>query len=194
MRTLDIQRGVTTLLAVGAAGCLIWLATQVGQQTTGRFWASMGIVAGAGLVMAASQLVGGWTKFGMPRFSLGVFLLAFLPVLISTVWVTLATQPGDGWQDGRLSSWSETLGIKGFVYSIGLYHGVLAFAFGLVLGFCFDTRGRREGLAVTPAAGAVISDEPAAADQDSPAERSPVAEGSRGAVGSGMHAESQSVE
>ena len=37
---------------------------------TGR---STGIVAGAGLTMALSQLFGGWTKWGWPRISAGVF-------------------------------------------------------------------------------------------------------------------------
>ena len=48
--------------AVGGAGVLLWAATLVGQQTDGRFWAEMGIVAGAGLALALSQLIGGWTK------------------------------------------------------------------------------------------------------------------------------------
>jgi len=47
-----------TLLAVGVAGFLLWLATQVGMQTTGDFWASMGLVAAAGLVFALLPAMG----------------------------------------------------------------------------------------------------------------------------------------
>ena len=71
----DLTRGLTTLLAAGVAGLLLWSATQVGQQTTGRFWAEMGIVAGAGLVMALSQVLGGWTKGLQLRLSPETFLL-----------------------------------------------------------------------------------------------------------------------
>ena len=138
MRTYDFNRGLVTALAAGVAGFLVWVATQVGQQTTGRFWASMGIVAGAGFVLALSQIVGGWTKWGWPRLSVGVFLLGFLPVLVCTGWILLATQPGHGWQEGRLVSWSHTIGLYGIVKAIGLYHGVLALAFGLVLGYTVE--------------------------------------------------------
>jgi hypothetical protein len=143
MRTYDFHRGLVTALAAGTAGFLVWLATQVGQQTTGRFWASMGIVAGAGLVLAVSQLLGGWTKWGWPRVSLGVFVLGFLPVLVCSGWILMATQPGTGWNEGRLVSWSHSVGIYGIVKALGLYHGVFAFGLGLVLGYTLDTTGPR---------------------------------------------------
>src|SRR5918911_1409951 len=143
MRTYDFHRGLVTALAAGVAGFLVWLATQVGQQTTGRFWASMGIVAGAGLVMALSQLLGGWTKWGWPRLSGGVFLLGFLPVLVCVGWILMATQPAHGWHEGTVAGWSHDIGIFGLVHDLGLYHGVLAFAFGLTFGFSFDTTGPR---------------------------------------------------
>src|SRR5262249_50247571 len=41
----DSTRGLTLLLAAGVAGLLLYLATEVGQQTTIRFWESMGLVA-----------------------------------------------------------------------------------------------------------------------------------------------------
>ena len=34
--------------------------------STGEFWAAMGILAAAGLVLGLSQLFGGWTKWGVP--------------------------------------------------------------------------------------------------------------------------------
>src|SRR5690348_17356687 len=181
MRTLDFHRGLTTLLGAGVAGLLIWIATQVGQQTTPRFWASMGIVAGAGLVMALSQLLGGWTKFGWPRLSLGVLLLGFLPVLVLTGWITMATQPGTGWHEGRLVSWSHSIGVFGFVREMGLYHGVLAFGFGLVLGMSLDTSGprRRDEVIVDRGVERTVADEPLTAERTAVAHEVPVGPSTR---------------
>jgi len=135
----DTTRGLTTLAAAGGAGVLLWAATLVGQQTDGRFWAEMAIVAGAGLVMALSQVIGGWTKGLRLRVSPGTFLLAFVPVLIVVGWIMVASQPGHGWHEGTLVSWSRSVGILGLVHDLALWHGVLAFGFGLVLGLSFDT-------------------------------------------------------
>jgi len=99
----------------------------------------MGIVAAAGLVLALSQVIGGWTKGGRVRISPSTFLLAFVPVLVCVGWILVATQPGNGWHEGTLVSWSHSIGIFGLVHSVGLWHGVLAFGFGLVLGMTFDT-------------------------------------------------------
>ena len=76
-----VVRGLTTLLGVAAAGFLVWLATQFDLGSTGEYWAAMGILAGAGACLGLSQLLGGWTKWGAPTISPGVFLLAFLPTL-----------------------------------------------------------------------------------------------------------------
>jgi hypothetical protein len=135
----DATRGLTTLAAAGGAGVLLWVATLVGQQTDGRFWAEMAIVAGAGLVMALSQVIGGWTKGLRLRMSPSTFVLAFLPVLIVVGWILVASQPGHGWHEGTLVSWSRNIGILGLVHDLALWHGVLAFGFGLVLGLSFDT-------------------------------------------------------
>jgi hypothetical protein len=135
----DATRGLTTALAAGVAGFLLWCATQVGVQSVSRFWESMGIVAAAGLVLALSQVIGGWTKGGRVRISPTTFLLAFLPVLVCVGWILMATQPGSGWHEGRIVAWSQSIGIYGLVHSLGLWHGVLAFGLGLVLGMTFDT-------------------------------------------------------
>ena len=135
----DATRGLTTLAAVGGAGVLLWVATLVGQQTDGRFWAEMAIVAGAGLAIALSQVIGGWTKGLRLRVSPSTFLLAFLPVLIVVGWILVASQPGHGWHEGTLVSWSRNAGILRLVHDLALWHGVLAFGFGLVLGLSFDT-------------------------------------------------------
>ena len=135
----DATRGLTTVAAAGAAGVLLWVATLVGQQSAGDFWAEMAIVAGAGLVMALSQVIGGWTKGLRLRVSPGTFLLAFIPVLIVVGWILMASQPGHGWHEGDFVAWSKSAGSIGLVHDLALWHGVLAFGFGLVLGLSFDT-------------------------------------------------------
>jgi hypothetical protein len=134
----DASRGLTLALAAALAGLGLWGAAQVGVQTTGRFWLSMAIVAGAGLLIALANHVGTWTKGLRLRMSPGTFVLAFLPVLVCVGWILIASQPGNGWQEGRLDSWSNSIGILGVVHSLGLWHGVLAFAFGLMLGLSLD--------------------------------------------------------
>jgi hypothetical protein len=137
-------RGVSTLIGAGAAGVLIWLSTQIGQDSTGGYWAAIGIVAGAGLTMALSQLLGGWTKWGVPRISAGVFLIGFLPVLIAAGWVILAGQPDANWFQRHVNSWSGSISIDGPVDDLVSLVTVLAFGVGLVFGFTFDTSGPKQ--------------------------------------------------
>ena len=134
-------RGVFTLVGAAAAGLLIWIATQISQGTTGGYWAVQGILAGAGLTMALSQLFGGWTKWGWPRVSGRVFLIGFLPVLVCSGWVLLAGQPSANWFQEHITDWSGSLSIDGLVDDLRTYLGVLAFGLGLVFGFTFDTAG-----------------------------------------------------
>ncbi len=168
-------RGVFTLAGAGVAGLLIWIATQIDRDSLGGYWAVYGIVAGAGLTMALSQLFGGWTKWGWPRLSLAVFLIGFLPTLVAAGWVLLAAQPDANWFQRHMTAWSGHAGIRGLVDDLRHYLGVLAFGLGLVLGFTFDTAGplrRRE-----PAVVAEPVDAPAAHDGDAttvvPPERAP---------------------
>src|SRR5436853_7281190 len=81
-RMYGLTRGTMTLLGAAAAGFLLWLATQVNDNSTGGYWIAIGILAAAGLTMALSQLLGGWTKWGWPRVTGTVFLLAFIPALV----------------------------------------------------------------------------------------------------------------
>jgi hypothetical protein len=162
----DTSRGLTLALAAALAGLGLWGAAQIGTQTTGRFWLAMAIVAGAGLVIALANHVGTWTKGLTLRMSPGTFALAFLPVLVCVGWILLANQPGSGWQEGRIDSWSNSIGILGIVHSVGLWHGVLAFGFGLMLGLSFDG-------VPAPAAETETADEPVAAERRWSARRQP---------------------
>ncbi len=135
----DASRGLTLALAAALAGFGLWGATRVGTQTPGRFWIAMAIVGAAGLLLALANHVGTWTKGLRLRLSPSTFVLAFLPVLVCVGWILVAGQPGgSGWQEGRVDSWSNSIGILGVVQSIGLWHGVLAFALGLMLGLSLD--------------------------------------------------------
>ncbi len=134
----DASRGLTLAFAAALAGLALWGASQIGTQTQGRFWLALVIVAAAGLLLTLASHVGTWTKGLRLRLSPSTFVLAFLPVLVCVGWILLASQPGSGWQEGRIDSWSDSIGILGVVHSIGLWHGALAFAFGLVLGLSLD--------------------------------------------------------
>jgi hypothetical protein len=136
-----LTRATVTLIASAIAGFLIWLATQIGTSSNGDYWASYGVIAAAGLVMALSQLLGGWTKWGWPRISLHVFLVAFVPVAIAVVWIVIFHQPHHGLGRNHIRNWSNDIGIDGFVRDFTDYVGVLAFGLGLVFGYSFDTTG-----------------------------------------------------
>ena len=175
-RIYDARRGLTLALAVGIAGFLLYLATQVGQQSTVRFWEEMGLVAAAGLVLALAPVLGGWTSGLRLRLSRATFMLGFLPVLVVAGWILLAAQPGNGWHEGTIVSWSSDLGLMGLVHSLGLWHGVLAFGFGLVLGSCLDavpatvpratvTAENDDEVVVDQASEQQAADEPLAAEQ-----------------------------
>lgn len=141
---MGITRGFSTLIGAAVAGFLIWLATQIGTGSAGEYWSTYGLIAAAGLTMALSQILGGWTKWGWPRLSAGVFLLGFLPVLLVGGWVLLARQPADFF---NTSNWSRDLGVDGVVGDLGELLAAIAFGVGLTFGLTFDTTGpRREVL------------------------------------------------
>ena len=152
-----MTRGMMTLIGAAVAGFLVWLATQISDSSTGGYWAVYGLIAGAGLTMALSQLLGGWTKGGFPRLSPNVFLLAFIPTLIAAGWVILGTQPHPNWFRNHIRAWSGDISIGGVVRDLGEYVAVLAFGIGLVFGLTLDTTGpvtrpvgRRRRLAGAP--------------------------------------------
>jgi hypothetical protein len=138
-----LVRALFTLLGVAVAGLLIWIASQFDLTSTTEFWAAMGLIAAAGLALGLSQLFGGWTKWGFPVLSPGVFLLAFLPTAVIVGWILLATQPEGGWQQERIAGWTDDLGITGLVNDLGTFPAALAMGLGVVFAFCFDTTGPR---------------------------------------------------
>jgi hypothetical protein len=138
-----VVRGLTTLLGVAAAGFLIWLASQFDLGQTGEYWSAMGILAGAGVCLGLSQLIGGWTKWGAPTISPGVFLLAFLPSFIAVGGILVATRPTGTAEGEDVAGWIRDIGLGGLAEDLIVFQGVLAFGLGIVFSFMFDTRGPR---------------------------------------------------
>jgi hypothetical protein len=146
-----LTRATTTLLAAGVAGLLVWIATQISNDNLGGYWAQIGLVAGAGLVMALSQLLGGWTKWGVPRVSVPVFLTAFVPVAIVSLWIIISGEPSSTWINNHVVEWTRDIHVFGLVNDLQSYVPVLAFGTGLVFGFSFDTTGPRRHVEAPPA-------------------------------------------
>ncbi len=167
-----ISRAASTLLGAGIAGFLLWLAAQIGRHSTGGYWAAYGIVAGAGIVLAASQLRG---RGGHPP---GMLVGAFLPVLIVAGWVLLAKQPHPNWFRNHVLAWSGDIGIRDVVGDVGTWIGVLALGIGYTLGASLEPFGRRRAVAVAPVpateAPAEPAYDPAASDAPTTAERAEI--------------------
>ena len=138
-----VVRGLTTLLGVAAAGFLIWLASEFDLGSTGEYWAAMGILAAAGVCLGLSQLLGGWTKWGAPTISPGVFFLAFLPALVAVGGILVATRPTGTDEGEQVAGWIRDIGLGGVAEDLISFQGVLAFGLGVLLAFTFDTRGPR---------------------------------------------------
>jgi len=172
-----LTRATLTLIGAAAAGALLWLATtalpaNVSDASLGGYWAAFGLVALGGLVMALSQLLGGWTKWGWPRVSSHVFLVAFLPTLVVGGWMLAAHEPANYWLGRHVRSWSGDIGIDGLVDAFGLMLPAIAFGIGLVFGLTFDTTGPRipRKFKPVPAAGAQPRPDPAADGNGRPEE------------------------
>ena len=142
-------RSVVTLIGVAAAAVLLWLGVQIVDPfdegdalTNGEYWAWMATLAGAGFVIALSQLLGGWTKWGWPRLSVPVFLLAFVPALLAGLWAIGVHQPGDNWLSDNAREWADDVDAGRLFSELGVVVPVIAFALGLLFGLTFDTSGR----------------------------------------------------
>jgi len=136
---IDITRGFFVLAAAAAAGALIWVATFFELASPDEFWAVMGVLAGAGIVLGFARSVGAIQVGLLPRFNLGVFLIGFLPAAVVGAWILLATQPAGGWQQERLESWSSDIGVGGLVTDFGVFAAVIAFGLGLLLAWSLGT-------------------------------------------------------
>jgi hypothetical protein len=164
-----LTRASLTLIGAGVAGFLIWLATHlVGDKidTNGDYWVTVLLLAAAGLVIALSQLLGGWTKWGWPRVSAHVLLFAFVPALIAAGWVIVASQPDPNSARDHVTGWSSDIGIHGLVTDLTRTWQAVAVLLGLVAGLTLDTTGPR--LRRTVVEENVPAPEPPATDEPAP--------------------------
>jgi hypothetical protein len=149
-----VNRAPATLLGAAAAGVLLWVAAaHVDRHTTGGYWATYAIVAGAGLVFGLSQLRG---TGGHPP---AMLLLGFLPVLVVAGWILLAMQPQPNWGVSHVRSWSSDIHILDVVDAVGTWVGVLAFGIGATFAAVLEPMRRRRVIAEPPVDGAA-ADEP----------------------------------
>jgi hypothetical protein len=174
-----LTRGAATLIGVAVAGFLIWFGATAlpsdGDATIGEFWWAVGLIAAAGLAIALSQLLGGWTKWGRPRISRNVFLFGFVPALIAGGWAVVAAEPGDHWLGSHVRSWTDDIGLESLVGDLTKVWPAVAFGVGLVLGLTLDTSGaRREPVRAAEADAEKPQSE--AARDDEPDRRVPVSQ------------------
>jgi hypothetical protein len=156
-------RTYTLLLGIAAAGALIWLATKVDGGSMWRYWAVLGLLAGAGLAFALSQRTayGAWAEVT----PLG-FLVAFVVATICIAWIAVAGQPHANWFRDHVSSWSGDLGVRDFVDSMTAYVSVMAFGFGALLASAPGAVGRPVPAAAPGGPAPVASRRTAAAESD----------------------------
>jgi hypothetical protein len=137
--TARAGRTYTLLLGIGAAGALIWIATRVGNYSTWRYWAALGLLAGAGFAFALTQRTayGAWAEVT----PLG-FLLALVAAVICVGWIAAVGEPHSNWFRNHFSSWSGDIGIRSFVDNMTRYVSVAAFGFGALLASAPGAVGR----------------------------------------------------
>ena len=154
--TARAGRTYTLLLGIGAAGALIWVATRVGTATTWRYWAVLGILAGAGLAFALTQRTayGAWSEVT----PLG-FLLALVVAVVCAAWIAVVGQPHANWFRDHFTSWSDDIGILGFVDRMTTYVDVMAFGIGALVASAPGAFGR----AAPAPAGPAVAERPAPA-------------------------------
>ena len=141
----SVVRALFTLAGVAVAGLLIWIASNFDlgsdERVLGSHGASRRRQAWRSVSLSCSAAGRSGGHRGSPQPS---SCFAWLPTLIAAGWILLATQPTGGWQQSRFESWSDTIGILGFVRDLGPFAAAIALAFGVVTAFIFDTTGPRE--------------------------------------------------
>ena len=191
-----LTRGTVTLVGVAVAGFLLWLATQLETDSNGEYWAFVGLIAAAGLTMAVSQLLGGWTKWGWPRLSPSVFVLGFLPALVVGGWVLLAAQSDANWFADTADNWAGDVGLGGLLEDFTGIIPAIAFGLGLLLGLTLDTTGPRVRRVDTHEREVIderVASEPVAAERAAP-EATRARDAEPEAVGAGAAGADRRVE
>jgi hypothetical protein len=146
-------RAILTVLAAGGGGVLLWLAADFDKTGTGGYWAALGVIAGAGLLLGLVQALG---RRGDPRLMLLVFAL----VAIAGLWVIVAGQPDANATRDHVRAWDGDIGITSGVDHLAVYVPVIAYALGAIFGFVFAPL-RRQAVVLEPATAPAAVDEPA---------------------------------
>jgi len=123
-----LSRPLAILVAAAAGGAGLWLASHWDFKTNGGYWATLGVLAGAGLVLGVAQLRSPF------RDAPGMAALALAPIAIAAGWVLVAAQPETGGIRDDVRGWSADLGLLDAVDYLTQFVPVLAFAIGLVAG------------------------------------------------------------
>jgi hypothetical protein len=123
-----MRRPVAILVAAAIAGGGLWLAGHWDAETTGGYWAMLGVVALAGILVALAQL-------SLPDTSVrGMLGIAFLPMLIVAGWILVAAQPQPNTYRDHAREWNNDLGFADVVNYLDPFVFVFAFGLGLVVG------------------------------------------------------------
>ena len=133
-----MTRAFSTAVGAAAAGALIWVAAQVNNETTGGYWAEVGLLAAAGLALALSRLPGAGMR--STKLSLPTLGIAFLPSLLAAGWIIVATQPDGNTFRSHVVGWSSDIGVMRVVRDLSPHAIVLALGLGAVLGLVFERR------------------------------------------------------
>jgi hypothetical protein len=161
MPMFGVRKALMLLAGAGAAGVLVWVATQVMGTTigsAGEYWAVMGLLAAAGFVLAALHMLGRAGGGMAPHLSPTAFVLGFLPVLVVGGFIVWYGQPSGGWLVGDTHSFASNIGVGGLVSDLTRLLPVFPLGVGLVLGLTFDAlprpvvAERRRDTAMAPAA------------------------------------------
>src|SRR4026209_2957820 len=107
-----MSRPIATLVAAAIGGARLWLAGHWDTATTGGYWAALGVVAGAGLLLGLAQLR---SPAGNAP---GVFRLSFWRVAITGGWVLVAEQPNPNEWRKQVLEWNSSLGIADVVHYV----------------------------------------------------------------------------
>jgi hypothetical protein len=96
--------------------------------TNGGYWAALGVVALAGMLIGLAQLRSPMAD------APGMLALAWIPITIAAGWVLVFDQPAANTFRDHVRDWSASLGIADVVHYVTPFMMVLAFAIGLVFG------------------------------------------------------------
>ncbi len=132
-----MTRAVATLVGAATAAALIWTAAQLHRGSTGGYWAELGLVAVAGIVLGLAPRAGGVRA---PRLVPATFVLGVLPALVVGGWVLFATQPNSSWIASHVRGWSSDIHVRSVVDDVSSLATAIALGLGVLLALAVDRR------------------------------------------------------